>query len=183
MAFNINNFRAGLRYGGARSSLFEVRVMNPVDSSADQNFSLLCSAASLPGMTVNEEVVSYFGRETKHAGNRTYDDWDVTIINDEDFLVRNAMEAWNNSINTPISNVRNIGDGSSEAYRRDALVTQYSKTGEELRTYKLVNAFPKTLGAIELNWEGMTIETFPVTFSYDYWIVDDGGRTGTGGTQ
>jgi hypothetical protein len=97
MAFNISDFRGQLEFGGARPSLFEVQIFNPANTTGDLKTPFLVRAAQLPGSTVGTVPVSYFGRQIKLAGNRTFADWTVTIINDEDFLIRNALEEWNNS--------------------------------------------------------------------------------------
>ena len=95
MAFNVNQFRTQLTGDGARPNLFEVRLTFPgyasSGASASAKSSFMVKTAALPGSTLGMVTVPYFGREVKVAGNRTFADWSVTIINDEDFLIRNAM--------------------------------------------------------------------------------------------
>ena len=96
-----------------------------------------------------------------------------TIINDEDFAIRNAMEAWSNFINSHDSNSR----GLPQQYKSTASVTQYSKDGSPLRTYIFEGLFPTTIDGIALDWSQQdTIEEFGVTFQYDLWRVE--GITG-----
>ena len=106
MAFNINEFKSQLTGGGARSNLFQVQILNPIDPSADFKAPFMIKTAGLPESTVGQFTVPYFGRQVKYAGDRTFADWAVTIINDEDFLVRNSIEAWLNAINSHDSNTR-----------------------------------------------------------------------------
>ena len=98
MAFNVNQFRTSLTGDGARPNLFEVRLTFPnyasLGAAASAKSSFMVKTAALPGSTVGMVTVPYFGREVKVAGNRTFADWSVTVINDEDFLIRNAMESW-----------------------------------------------------------------------------------------
>ena len=94
MAFNINDFRGELEFGGARSSLFEVTMTNPLNAAGDSKFRFLCRAAQVPAATVGVVTTPYFGRQVKHAGNRTFDPWTVTIINDVEFSSRTALEGW-----------------------------------------------------------------------------------------
>ena len=128
--------------------------------------------AQIPAATVASIDVPYFGRQVKVAGNRTFADWTPTILNDEDFRVRNAMEQWSNKINSFQSNLRE-GTNLLGEYRTLANVTQFSKTGAKLRTYRFVNIFPTEVSTIDLSWETDAIETFTVNFVYDYWEVTD----------
>lgn len=182
MAFNINFFQGALKFGGARPSLFQVNITNPVDVISDIQVPFLCKAAAIPASSITPIPVRYFGREIKLAGTRTFPEWTVTVINDEDFAIRNALEKWSASINTHEGNLRDFGSGSPVLYKSDAQVTQFAKTGLPLRVYNFVGIFPTEIGQIDLNWDsGDQIEEYPVTFQYDYWNVS-GGITGDGGT-
>jgi hypothetical protein len=178
MAFNVNLFQGALKLGGARSTLFQVYFTNPVDGAADISVPFLCKTASLPASTIGSIPLGYFGRKIQVAGDRTYEPWTVTIINDEDFGIRNAIENWSHAINGPISNLRDLGSTSPLLYKTDAQVTQFSKTGVPVRTYNMVGIFPTEIGAIDLGWDNNdTVEEFTVTFNVDYWEVN-GGITG-----
>lgn len=176
MPFNINSFKQnGLIWGGARPSLFEVIVSAPPNigietTTSTARMAFLCRAAELPEMAISNIEVPYFGRKIKVAGDRSFSDWTVTVMNDEDFIVRSMFEAWSNAINRIIANVRDI-NLNAEQYKTDVSVIQYGKDGTILRGYTLVGAFPTTIGAIALDWDtANNIETFTVNFSYDYWI-------------
>jgi hypothetical protein len=176
MAFNINEIRSQLTFGGARQNLFKVDIQNLGNGSADFKVPFMVQAAELPASTLTPISVPYFGRALKLAGDRTFAPWTVTIINDEDFLIRNAMEEWSNKINRLQRNVREIG-----RYKSQAQVTQYGKDGSILRVYQFDGIFPTEIGNIALGWaDDNNIETFPVTFEYDYWTVS-GGKTGNAG--
>lgn len=178
MAFNVNEMRSQLTFGGARSSLFQVRLQNPVNALADLKTPFMCKAASLPGQTLGTIEVPYFGRKIKLPGDRTYEPWQVTIINDEDFLIRNALEQWSHAINSPEGNIRSL-----TTYVSQAQVLQYSKTGTVIREYTFHNLHPSNVDPIEVNWETTdTIEEFQVTFQYD-WFTVTGGITGNAGGQ
>lgn len=179
MSFNLNTFKASLAYGGARNNLFDVKITNPVEPVADLDYPLKVRTAQIPTETIEQVEVPYFGRTLKFAGRRTYEDWTVTVINDEDFIIRNALETWLNAINTREGNLRLIGP-TANLYKSNAEVTQYGQDGRILRVYKLIGVFPTTIGEIGLDWEGEEVEVFDVTFAYDYHIVD-GTQTGDGG--
>ena len=175
MAFNITNFQGQLTGGGARPNLFQVTIENPVDRGSFIKTSFMVQAAAIPDMTVGVAVQNYFGRQIKYAGNRTFADWPVTIINDEDFLVREGMERWSNAINGLQTNLRSPALPTAAQYKSNATVTQYAKTGEPIRTYAMLGLFPISVGTIALDWgTNDAIETFEVTFSYDYWQVGKG---------
>lgn len=178
MAFNINEMRSQLTYGGARQNLFQVRINNPANSSGDLKTPFMVQAAQLPGSDVGVIPVFYFGRQLKLAGDRTFAEWTATIINDEDFLIRNAMEEWSNQINRLERNVREIN-----RYKATADVIQYAKDGSELRTYQFDGLFPSNISPIELDWSTTDqIELFQVTFQYDYWTVSNGVTGDAGGS-
>ena len=92
MAFNINEIKSQMLFDGARPALFQVTIQNPANSVADIKVPFMCEATGIPQAELGMVQIPYFGRMIKLAGDRTYADWNVTIINDEDFLIRNAME-------------------------------------------------------------------------------------------
>jgi hypothetical protein len=173
MAFNVNEFRSQMVGDGARPNLFEVSMNFPNFSqpgNAQQKLTFMCKTAQLPGSTVNTVPVQYFGRELKFAGNRIFQDWTISVINDEDFVVRNAFERWMNGMNSHNLNVRNPAAASSAGYTTDATVTQYGKSGNQLKQYKFIGVFPTDLSPIDVDWgSNDTIEEFTVTLSYQWW--------------
>ena len=174
MAFSINQFKSALVGGGARSSLFQVQITNPILGIADFKVPLMVKASSIPASNTGQIPVKYFGREIKYGGDRTFEDWNVTIINDEDFAIRNAMEAWSNAINSHSSNTR----AYPQNYKSDAQIVQFAKDGSVLRQYTFQGLFPVSISSIETSWETSDqIEEFNVTFAFDLWEVD-GGVTG-----
>lgn len=181
MAFNINEIRSQLVLGGSRPSLFQVRLSNPVNSAGDLKAPFMIKATQLPASTLGLIEVPYYGRKFKIAGNRTFAPWPITVINDEDFLIRNAMEEWSHAINSHVANLREFGAASPSEYKRDATVTQFSKTGVAIREYKFVGLFPTDITEMPLSWESVDeIAQFDVSFQYDYWTVS--GATGNAGT-
>lgn len=182
MAFNVNEMRAQLTGGGARPSLYQINLSNPVNGGADLKLAFMAKSASLPARQFSMIEVPYFGRTIKVQGTQTFDAWTTTVINDEDFLVRNALEDWMSQINLAQQNITTLGR-SPTAYKSQAEVIQYSKDGSILRKVKLYGIWPESVGEIGLSWEdGDTIEEFEVTWQYDWWAVS-GGSTGTGGGQ
>ena len=178
MAFNIQEIRSQLVLGGARASLFQVQIANPANGAGDIKVPFMVKAAQIPASTLGSFEVPYFGRKIKIAGDRTFAEWTVTIINDEDFLIRNAMEQWMNSINSHAGNIREFGSASPLLYKSNAQITQFSKTGVPIREYTFNGMFPTEVSAIEMSWETTdAIEDFTVTFQYDFWEVS-GGVTG-----
>lgn len=182
MAFNVNEIRSQLSLGGARNSLFQVTIQNPANGVADIKVPFLVRAAQIPASTLGLIEVPYFGRKVRMAGDRTFADWTVTVINDEDFLIRNALEQWSNQIQSHQGNLRQFGSASPSAYKAQAQVTQFSKTGNAIRTYTFNGIFPTEISPIELDWNATdTIEEFTVTFQYDWWEVTAGTTGNAGG--
>jgi hypothetical protein len=178
MAFNIQEIRSQLALGGARNSLFQVQIANPANGAGDVKVPFMVKAAQIPASTLGMIEVPYFGRKIKIAGDRTFAEWTVTVINDEDFLIRNAMEQWMHSINSHAGNIREFGSASPLLYKSNAQITQFSKTGVPIREYTFNGMFPTEVSTIEMAWETTdAIEEFTVTFQYDFWEVS-GGVTG-----
>ena len=178
MAFNVAEFRSQMAGDGARPNLFSVSLTFPqfvtggVDASRKVTF--MAKAAQLPGSSMGQVPVYYFGREMKFVGNRSFADWTITIINDEDFTIRNTVEKWMNSLNSHAGNVRDQNAKLPSNYSVDAEVIQYGKTGNELKKYNFVGLFPVDLTPIALDWgTNDTIEEFDVTFAYQYWTTAD----------
>jgi hypothetical protein len=181
MAFNINDIKSQLVLGGARNTLFQVTINNPANAAGDLKVPFMCKAAQIPAATLGQIEVPYFGRKVKIAGDRTFTEWTATIINDEDFLIRNAMEEWSNQINSFEGNLRGFGAASPLLYKSTASVQQFSKTGVPIRTYQFNGIFPIEVSPIEMAWESTDqIEEFTVTFAYDSWEIA-GGITGNAG--
>jgi hypothetical protein len=177
MAFNVAEFRANMIGDGARPNLFSVSLTFPTIAqnsvAAGQKVTFMAKTAQLPGSTVGTVPVYYFGRELKFAGNRTFADWTLTIINDEDFTIRNSIESWMNAINSHAGNVRNSAALGTSGYTVDATVTQYGKTGGELKKYKFVGLFPVDLAPIDLDWgSNDAIEEYQTTFAYQWWEAE-----------
>lgn len=175
MAFNIDAFRTNLVGDGARPNLFDVNMTFPgwvtLGATANPQVTFMCKSAQLPGSTVGVAPLFYFGREVKIAGNRTWQDWTIQVINDEGFVIRNAFEQWMNGLNDPVQNIR-IGAASilDGGYGTDAYVNQYGKAGGIKKRYTLRGCFPMDISPIELDWgQNDAIEEFTVTLAVQYW--------------
>jgi hypothetical protein len=173
MAFSVNEFRSQMQGDGARPNLFEVAMPFPTFSlpaNAQTKLTFMCKTAQLPGSTMGTVPVQYFGRELKFAGNRTFADWTISIINDEDFIIRNAFERWMNGLNSHNFNVRNPAALLQSTYSVDAEVKQFGKRGNELKKYKFIGCFPTDVSPIDVDWgSNDAIEEFTVTLSYQWW--------------
>ena len=193
MAFKINDFKRALTFGGARASLFQVEITLPdklTDSvnngidgrninGVEEKITFLCNASSIPASEIKEMEVAYFGRKVKLPGERTFQPWSMTVLNDEDFLVRKTFEHWMASINGHSSNIRNSGfNAGPSSYEGTAIIKQFSKGPVEsaIRAYKLVNCFPTMVDPIELSWDSNDkIQEVKVTLAYDWWEIDTSG--------
>ena len=178
---NITEFRSRLSGGGARANLFEVEIAFPEELVIDLNLvtdkvPFLVKAAEIPASNLGNIPVPYRGRVLPVAGDRTFDPWTVTIINDTDFQIRDAMEKWSNSIND-----LQTAQGSVDpaVYQRSALVKQLSREGSNpgdpekvLRTYNFEGIYPNTVSNIPLDF-GATdqIQELQVTFNYLFYEV------------
>lgn len=165
---NIDNFKAKLTGGGARPNLFKVICNFPAEAEGDAELaSFLIKGAGLPASVIAPIEVPYRGRKLKVAGDRTFEPWTITVINDEGFVIRNAFERWMNSINEHLNNTGLINPND---YQTDMTVQQLGKDDSVLKTIDLKGVFPTNLSQIELNYEtNDTIEEYTVELQYQYW--------------
>ena len=164
----VDDFKSKLRGGGARPNLFKATINFPGYANGDVELtSFLCEAAQLPGSIMGTIVIPFRGRQLKIAGDRTFDTWTPTIINDTDFNVRNAMERWMNGIN---SHQANAGLTAPVDYQADLIVEQLDKDETVLKTYNFRGCFPTNISPIDLNYgDNDNIERFQVEFQVQYW--------------
>ena len=183
MAFNVNQFRQQLVGDGARPNLFEIRMAVPGYAQVgdvNRKLTFFCNSAQLPGSTIGIAPTYYFGREVKVAGNRTYPEWTVNILNDEDFTIRNTMERWIDGMNDPVTNLRSaFAPVVDNGYGIDADVLQYGKQGDIIKEYTFRGIFPIDVSPIDVNWSSNDqLEEFSVTFAVQYWTSADNASTG-----
>lgn len=167
--FNISNFRArALPLGGARPTLFTVDLTFPFTTSFGSAAMFQIRAASIPSVTIDTIRVPFMGRAIKLAGDRPdFPDWTVTVMNDENFPLRVALEKWSNLMNAFVSNRMDPSVFPTD-YRGIAHVTQYGKGGNALRAYIIDGIFPVNIDAMQLDWDAQNqLQTFDVTFNVD----------------
>ena len=170
---------------GVRPNMFQVDIPFPEqgsdspDKGKQELASFMCKSAALPASNIGVIEVPFRGRTVKIAGDRTFDNWSATFINDEDMKIRAYFEDWMRQINSHESNLNAVIDPT--AYGKHIMVHQMEKDSNEngkiLRSYKLWWAFPTSSSAIDLAYDSNDqIEEFSVEFQYSYWTVEDGGE-------
>ena len=189
----LSEFKSKLAGGGARPNLFEVSIPAfPTMVGAnwvDEDFNFLCKAAQLPASTVASVPVAFRGRELKVAGERTFDPWTVTIINDENFEMRTAFEQWMNKL-SKLNDATGVTNPTS--YMQNAFVKQLGRgaspesttnTGGNssvLRTYQFYDIWPSNVSAIELSYDTTnTVEEFTVEFQVQYFTIGEADDSAT----
>jgi hypothetical protein len=167
----VDDMKAKLIGGGARPNLFKVTMAFPAYVTANVELaSYMCKATSMPASQIAAIEVPFRGRQLKIAGDRTFDPWSVTVINDTDFNVRNSFEQWMNGIN---QHKQNTGLTQPSSYMADMIVEQLDKDGTTKKTYNIRGVFPTNLGAIELSYDSENaIEEFEVEMQIQYWESD-----------
>lgn len=166
---NLDDFKSKIKGGGARPNLFRAIVTFPeFATSADSELTaFMCKSAQLPGSTIGMVMVPFRGRQLKLAGDRTFEDWTISIINDTTMDVRNAFEQWMNAID---QHYTNTGLSNPYSYQTDMEVHQLNKEGKTTKEYYLRGVFPTNISPIEVSYDSTdTIEEFSVTLAYQYW--------------
>ena len=182
MARSITEFLSNFT-GGARANLYFVTI-SPGTGSSVANNSLLkggvadsitfhAKGAQLPESAVGEIIVPYLGRQVKLPGDRTYADWNLTVLSDEAMKLRNVFERWNADINGHTTN-RPYGYQYGWVTTSVITVTHLTRQGKETHQYKLYGAFPKDVGSVDVAYDNNdSIMEFPVTFAYTYHQIDN----------
>jgi len=178
----ITDFKSKLTGGGARSNLFEVVLSFPDAAKADavvlDKARFLVKGANLPASNVAQIEVPFRGRVLKIAGDRTFDSWTVTVINDTDFAIRSAFENWMNKINRVSDNT---GLTNPALYQADAYVYQLDRSGETLRAYHFYDVFPTQVSMIDLSYDSQGIQEFTVELQVQWWEAIKGNAAVAGG--
>jgi len=180
----ITDFKSKLTGGGARSNLFEVELAFPSQIQVEglndvlEKARFLVKAANMPASNVTPIEVPFRGRTLKIAGDRTFDSWTVTVINDTDFAIRSAFEKWMNTINRVSDNT---GTTDPAAYQADAFVYQLDRDGSVLRSYHFYDVFPTQVTAIELSYDATGIQDFQVELQVQWWEAVRGSSAKAGG--
>ena len=179
----ITGFKSKLAGGGTRPNLFEVEIAFPnetqIDNDTKEKSRFLIKAAALPASNITPIDVNFRGRILKIAGDRTFDTWTVTVLNDVDFSIRSAFEKWMNLINKMEDNT---GEQDPAIYDPDAYVQQLDRDGSTLRTYKFHDVFPTQVSQIDLSYETTdAIEEFTVEFQVQWWEALRGVGANAGG--
>lgn len=181
MAFSITDIKSRLVGGGARPTMFYVKVTWNNDTTGGlQDIQYMVQSSSLPASTIGSFDVPYFGRKIRLAGDRTFEPWTVTVINDENFKIRHAMENWHNQMNQLSTGRTQLASTSPAAYKGTATVFQLSKKGEAIRAYEFQGIFPSDISNIDVDWNDTdSIERFQVTFQYDWYTILKGEAAGS----
>ena len=167
----VDDFKSKLRGGGARPNLFKATINFPGYANGDPELtSFLCETAQLPGSTLGQIVVPFRGRQLKMAGDRTFENLTLTIINDAEFNVRRAFEQWMNGIN---EHQNNTGLVNMNDYTADVVVEQLRKDGSTSMKYDFRGCWPSSVSTIDLNYDTAdAIEEFTVDLQVQYWESD-----------
>ena len=158
--------------GGARPNLFEVEIVGHGINA--ENMKVHCKAAALPASILGEIPVNYMGRIIKLPGDRTYEDWTITVLNDEGLKMRHFFEDWNRKFNNHVANAQ-AENHMSLIRGQDAIVRQLDRTHTSTREYKLHNIWCDNVSAVDLSYDTPdTISEFTVTLKYQYFTVPNG---------
>ena len=147
---------------------------------------ILCKSAALPASNLGVIEVPFRGRTVKIAGDRTFDTWTATFVNDEDMRIRAFMEEWMGEINSHAGNKSSLftPETSGQGYMSHLLVKQLEKdatdNGSIVREYKLWHCFPTNISQIDLAYDSNDqISEFTVEFQLSYWTAEAGGAAET----
>lgn len=162
----LDTFKSAMADGGARGSLFTMQIdCGLVPQLTGVQY--FCRVSEIPGSQQNIIIQKFAGREIKFAGQRTFTNLTVTILNDEGYSIRKALDFWMNLIN---GTTTNLAAAQQDLLEGTGTVIQYAKTGGDIATYKFKGMLPVNVAPIPLDWSNdAAIEEYTVEFSYQYW--------------
>lgn len=167
---SISDFLAQLSGGGARPNQFRVTMPFPVfstESNETEQLRFLARSTAIPSATIGVVEVPFRGRQIPIAGDKTFEEWNITVVNDTDFDLRNAFERWSNAIQ---EHGNPVGIVAPAEYMVDADVDQLGRDDSVLKTYTMIGAWPINVGQIELSMDSNDeIETFEVGLRFVHW--------------
>ena len=165
----INDFKAKLAGGGSRPNQFRVVMPFPGYAAVGgetEDMAFLCTATSIPAMSVANVSVPFRGRDIKIAGDRSFAAWTITVLNDTDFKLRNAFERWQNGINNMSDNEGLVNPAD---YQVDAFIDQLDRNGNVLKSYTFRGMFPTSIDDIALSYDtNNAVESFTAVHRYQY---------------
>ena len=193
MATKLSNFISDIGQG-VKPNMFIVDIAFPTEvSGADGDadmINLLCKSAALPASNLGVIEVPFRGRTVKIAGDRTFDTWTATFVNDKEMKIRAYFEQWLAQINSHETNNSPLftpseTDGYTRLLKVKQLEKNASESGEVLRQYNLFYAFPTNVSQIDLAYDSNDqIEEFTVEFQYSYWkAVAGDSQNGVSGVK
>ena len=172
--FSIDTFREKLN-GGSKANLFQI-LIEPDETITGvdlDNVPILCKSGAIPAFTLGVIEVPFRGRRIKIPGDRTYADWTATFINDDNQDIRKSFDNWLNTI-VNVDGEQALRDGT-DSYRCTITISQLKPDGSVARKYKLFDAFPTDVSAIDLSYDTTdAVQEFTVTFQYHYLDVGVG---------
>ena len=175
---SIEDFKAVLQGGGVRPTMFEVELTFPDSVVSDPTLTttegtFLIKASQLPPSNVGQIQVPFRGRKLKVSGDRSFEDWSVTVINDVSFNLRKSFEEWSERIQ---NHNYALGSTTLNDYFASAIVRQLDRDGTQLRAYRFEGIWPSAIDSIDLDFDSTdTVEEYGVTFAVQYWSAIDSG--------
>jgi len=184
----------------ARPNLFQVKLYKPKEATAplvpltntggsggdpsnkgstlQEQSTFLIKASSFPASTIGVVEVPFRGRQLKIAGDRTYEPWSVTVLNDENFTIRKQLEVWAQAIQEYKFN--GSSSQKTDDYMGNATVEQLSRGGDVIKKAQMSGIWPSNISALDLDWgTNDTPEEYTVEFQVQYWepvITVDGAQ-------
>ena len=169
MTVNVGQFKRAFK-NYARPTHFEVQIAIPTGFAASTQFRFYVKGAQIPNKSIGTVELKFLGRGIKYPGNAVYEPWQTTIYNDEAYTVRNALEIWQEEIN---STEGNITPTNPFIYQSEAIVWQLDSAQNRVKQYNFINIWPSIMDPLDLDAEALdTPEEYAITWEYDYWTSD-----------
>ena len=175
-SFNIDAFTSKLTHGGALASLFECELTGTTggQKGSIDTWTFMCKGVTFPASAIDVATVTYMGRALNIPSNRAAAQLTTSVYNDENMDIRNHVESWMERLNSHKSNKRDASFAKILDYTAEMKVRQLKKDGTgHTKQYVFTNVWPSSCGEIALSWDTNEIQTFDITWEYNYWASAD----------
>lgn len=172
----LQNFISKVKQDGlARNNRFVVgifadpnsQIMNLGERGWMRDALLLCDQVQLPGTNYNTSDLRTFGESRKTPYERLYEDVNMSFYVDTAMTVKLLFDNWMTYIQDPGTRNFNYYDD----YTADIVIEIQDVKNQSRYAVKLFEAYPKSIGAIQLDHANKDIMKLSVNFAYKYYHI------------
>ena len=126
----------------------------------------MCDSINLPGFSIASSQIITFGEFLEMPYNIMYSPISLSVIMDNTTLTRTYFDDWANTVYD--RGTRTLG--FYDDYVKDFRIVLLDKKSKPIYVVKVVEAWPKTINDVQLDYASHDVVKTNVTLQYKYWI-------------